>query len=82
MLAGSVCTRCGKQRIVQETYEEKIETSTVVYTIKVCSDPECQKIVDGQLKKEKKQREVIKKEQENREAIRKANLARQKASAL
>ncbi len=79
VIPGSVCTRCGKPRIVKETYEEKIETSTVVYTIKICSDEECQKIVDGQLKKEKAQRQVIKKEQEVREAARKVNLARKKA---
>lgn len=77
-VAGSVCTRCGKPRIVKETYEEKVETSVVMYTIKICSDPECQKIVDGQLQKEHQQRQVIKKEQEVREAARKVNLARKK----
>ena len=74
----SVCTRCGKPRIIKETYEEKVETSTVTYTIKICSDADCQKIVDGQLSKEKQQRQVIKKEQEVREAARKVNLARKK----
>ncbi|HET7099392.1 MAG TPA: hypothetical protein VFI61_04135 [Patescibacteria group bacterium] len=82
MIPGSVCTRCGKPRVVKETYEEKVETSTVVYTIKICSDPECQKIVDGQLHKEKIQRQVIKKEQEAREEIRKQNIARKKLQSV
>lgn len=70
-LTGSVCTRCGKPRIVVETYEEKVEKSTVTYTITACSDPECQKLVDKILGEEKRKRGVIKEEQEKRELLRK-----------
>lgn len=67
----SVCTRCGKPRIIVKTYEEKIETSTVTYTITECSDPECQKMVNKTLLTEKKKRQFIKDEQVKREEARK-----------
>lgn len=79
-LTGSVCTRCGKPRVVVDTYEEKVETSTVTYTITECSDPECQKLVEKTLKAEKVKRQFIKDEQEKRETARKNVLAEKKAS--
>lgn len=79
---GSVCTRCGKPRIVVDTYEEKVETSTVTYTITECSDLECQKLVEKTLKAEKVKRQFIKDEQEKREEARKKVLADKKAAKL
>ncbi|HKC05023.1 MAG TPA: hypothetical protein VKC54_04090 [Patescibacteria group bacterium] len=76
--SGSVCTRCGKPRVVVDTYEEKIEKSTVTYTITACSDPECQKLVDKILGEEKRKRGVIKEEQEKRELLRKQTIADKK----
>jgi len=70
-MTGSTCTRCGKPRVIVKTYEEKIETSTVVYTITECSDPECQKVVNKTLRAEKDKRKHIKDEQEKREVARK-----------
>lgn len=70
-MATSSCTRCGKPRIIVKTYEEKVETSTVTYTITECSDPECQKLVNKTLQTEKKKRKFIKDEQEKREEARK-----------
>ena len=70
-MTGSICTRCGKPRIVVKTYEEKVDTSTVVYTITECSDPECQKMVNKTLQTEKKKRQFIKEEQVKREEARK-----------
>lgn len=70
-MATSVCTRCGKPRIVVDTYEEKVESSTVTYTITECSDPECQKAVNKTLQTEKKKRKFIKDEQVKREEARK-----------
>ena len=78
--SGSVCTRCGKPRIVVDTYEEKVETSTIICTITECSDPECQKLVEKTLKAEKVKRQFIKDEQEKRETARKNVLAEKKAS--
>ncbi len=78
-MAGSVCTRCGKPRIVVDTYEEKVETSTVTYTITECSDPECQKLVNKTLQNEKKKRQFIKDEQVKREEVRKQAIEDKKA---
>jgi hypothetical protein len=70
-MSTSPCTRCGKPRIVVDTYEEKVDTSTVTYTITECSDPECQKLVNKTLQTEKKKRQFIKDEQVKREEVRK-----------
>ena len=55
----SVCTRCGKQRVVVGTYEEVIGNSTVVHTETACPDPECQSQVEDKLVKEKEKREQM-----------------------
>lgn len=81
-LSGSVCTRCGKPRVVVECYEEKVEKSTVTYTITACSDPECQKLVDKILGEEKRKRGVIKEEQEKRELLRKQTIADKKRAII
>lgn len=78
-MSGSVCTRCGKPRIVVKTYEEKVDTSTVTYTITECSDPECQKLVNKTLLTEKKKRKFIKDEQEKREEARRQVIEEKKA---
>lgn len=49
----NICTRCGKERVALKTYTEKVETSMVTYTEFTCPDPECQKIVEEKLAKEK-----------------------------
>ena len=77
-MAGSSCTRCGKPRIVVKTYEEKVETSTVTYTITECSDPECQKLVNKTLKAEKVKRKFIKDEQVKREEVRRQAIEEKK----
>lgn len=78
ILSGSLCTRCGKPRVVVDTYEEKVETSVIVCTITECSDPDCQKIVNEGLKEEEKKRAVIKSEQEKRELQRREVMAQRK----
>ena len=40
------CIRCGKERIDGKTWKGKVGSSVVTYSLTVCSDPECQKIVD------------------------------------
>ncbi len=64
------------------TYEEKVETSMVTYTITECSDPDCQKLVNKTLKAEKVKRKFIKDEQEKREEARKNVLLEKKAAKL
>jgi len=78
--SGSRCTRCGKTRIVIRTYKKKVNDSEVFYTLTGCSDKECQKKVDQQLKKEKEKREHIKKEQLRREEQRKRNSKKRTAA--
>lgn len=80
ILSGGVCIRCGKSRIVIDTYEEKVETSFVTYTITSCVDSECQKIVDKLLKDDEKKRKEIKKEQEKRELLRREAIAARKVA--
>ena len=77
-MAGSVCTRCGKPRIIVKTYEEKIESSTVTYTITECSDPACQKLVNKTLQTEKNKRKFIKDEQVKREEVRRLAIEEKK----
>ena len=77
-MSTSSCTRCGKPRIIVKTYEEKVETSTVTYTITECSDPECQKLVNKTLLTEKKKRKFIKDEQVKREEVRKLAIEEKK----
>lgn len=62
----SVCTRCGKQRVVASSHEEVIAKSTVVYTETVCPDPECQKMVEAELRNEEIKREMMRNDQEKR----------------
>ncbi len=46
------CTRCGIERIVVKTWEEKVGNSTVVNIETVCPNPECQKKVNSDNKKQ------------------------------
>lgn len=61
----SVCIKCGKQRIVVATHEEKVGNSVVVYKETACPDPECQKKVEkilaGEL--EKRQQSILNQKQ-------------------
>jgi hypothetical protein len=45
------CIRCGKIRIQSKSWEEEINGSPVTFTLNVCPDPACQKLVDAELKK-------------------------------
>lgn len=62
----SKCIRCGKDRITLSSYKQVISNSEIVYTTTVCSDPECQKMVDKTLKQDEAKMAVQKIEQEQR----------------
>ncbi len=47
------CVRCGKERIVLKTWEEKIGESIIINTKTICPDPECQRLVNKDNKKQK-----------------------------
>ena len=40
------CVNCGKQRVDGKTWKGKIGASVITYTLTICPDPKCQKIVD------------------------------------
>lgn len=54
-----MCIRCGKQRIVVKTWQEKIENSLLTFTSMTCPDKDCQKIVDRQLAAQKEKKEAM-----------------------
>ncbi len=62
----NVCMRCGKERIVIEEWIELVETERRTNQIRhmktTCPDPECQKMVDESLAKEKVKNEERKAE--------------------
>jgi hypothetical protein len=64
----SICTRCGKQRIISRTWKEEMETitgtTTVEYSETICPDPECQKIVEKQLSEQKEKNDQRKAKKE------------------
>lgn len=45
------CIRCGKMRIVSKKWSEPINGSKTIYTLSVCPDADCQKMVDKELEK-------------------------------
>lgn len=53
MHTNTPCIRCGKQRIQAKSWDEKINGSIVTYTLTVCPDADCQKLVDAELQKHK-----------------------------
>lgn len=74
----SLCTRCGKQRIIVSSSEEIFFKSTVVFTETACPDAECQKEVEKSLKNEEMKRVMFKSDQEKkamqRMALKKASI--------
>ncbi len=58
-LTSSICTRCGKQRVVTGTSEELVGTSKVTYMETSCPDKDCQIVVDDKLVKEQEKREQM-----------------------
>ena len=77
MQSTNACIRCGKERIVAKRWEEKVGISMVTYTITVCPDAECQKIVEDQLQKKKDKIDAIQEESlKRRKAIKRTGKAK------
>lgn len=81
-MTGNICTRCGKQRVAVKTYKEKVGNSEVTYTLNECSDPDCQKLVNKQLREDEKRRIVVKEDQVKRELVRKEAMIRRKQATI
>lgn len=62
----SLCIRCGKKRIVSKTWTEIINNSEVKFSLTVCPDPECQKIVEQELNQKKEKIIAIQKKSQER----------------
>lgn len=63
------CIRCGKMRIEGRSWTEYVDKSLISYTLTVCPDPECQKIVDKQLKSRREEIEALHQESLRRREI-------------
>ena len=71
------CIRCGKERKKIRTWKEKMYDSIIINTESVCPDPECQKKVDSENKKQRDKNNAIKQRSveraQDRQALRTAN---------
>ena len=56
----NLCIRCGKQRLVVKTWQEKIGYSLVTTKEMACPDSACQKKVNQSNEKQKARQEALK----------------------
>lgn len=75
------CIRCGKERKVIRTWEEKIEGSTIINTESVCPDPSCQKLVEADNKKSRDRHAAMKQKSQERALRRRASADAVRASS-
>ena len=47
------CIRCGTQRIIKRSWQEKIDNSIIINTQTICPNKECQQKVDFDIKKQR-----------------------------
>lgn len=71
------CIRCGKIRIVGKSWNEYIDKSLISYTMTICPDPKCQKIVDKQIKNREKEIKTL-----HRESLKRRKGVREKRLKL
>lgn len=70
------CIRCGQPRIDGKSWKGKVGSSAITYTMTVCPDRDCQKIVDQTaLERKEKSALLLKKKVD-------AKLAKEKLSAV
>lgn len=79
----NVCIRCGKERIVLREWKEKFGYSTVINTEMICPDPQCQKKVEKENRKQVNRYRLMKKKSDDRlkkrrESILKKRISRKK----
>lgn len=69
------CVKCGKERVDSKSWKGKVGVSVITYTLTVCPDAECQKIVDQGIADKKAKTASLMKAKE------KAKLDREKLAA-
>lgn len=75
------CQRCGRERIIQKTWVEQIDTaagtSTLKHTLTVCPDPACQSKVEDGLARDQAQRQerLRAKEEHTQSRLKKSGLS-------
>ena len=62
----NVCIRCGKERVFLREWKERVGDSIVTNIKTTCPDPECQKIVDKDNKKQRDKYILMKQRSEQR----------------
>ncbi len=76
-----LCERCGSKRKIAKTWKEVLPTfsgnTTVEYSQIVCTNEECQKAFDENLKKEKEKKEAMKVQKDKNDEERKAKSLQQ-----
>lgn len=40
------CVNCGKERVDDKTWKEKVGATVIIHTRTICPDPQCQRQVD------------------------------------
>jgi len=73
------CVRCGRERIVIRVWEEKTTYSTGTNTETACPNPECQKLVTAENKKQTDKQAAIKKRSDERAVERRAGRTKKTA---
>ncbi len=70
------CFRCGTERIISKRWEEPMydypDSPKVVHIEKICPNPDCQKLVDAELKAQQDKKDNLRKKSEERALARRA----------
>lgn len=72
------CIRCGKMRVLAKKWTEKINGSLTTYTLSVCPDANCQKIVEEQIESKNEKLRLV----HEQSLKRRANFKRKKPAAV
>jgi|GEM_PF-2566999 len=75
------CIECGKQRIDGKTWEGRVGASVVTYTLTICPDSACQKIIEKEIAKRRQKNDLLIKEKAKVKLAREKLLADSKLAA-
>ncbi len=70
------CSRCGTERIIVKRWEEQMYNypgaTKIVHIEKACPNPDCQKIIDAELKAQQDRKDDLRRKSEERALARRA----------